>query len=177
VRFPGERRPIHWDEAEPARLALDTHDLGTVEPDLRWHPDRRCWTGRLPRWPFERAEPAGLRQLLPLGMCVLVQPSPAHPLAEPAIFPTDVDIEVWHRLDHRWHLSGDGRLCLLRSPLDWQPDDLISELLLKAVAWRCELTLLESGVVPAMTENGIASDASRDHLFGYAVVSQAWDRP
>lgn len=177
MRLAGERRPIHWDEAEPARLALDHDDLAAIAPDLRWNPEKRCWTGRLPRWPFDRPEPAGLVQLLPQGMTVQVRPSPAHPLTEPAIFPIDVDIEVRHRLDHRWHLAGDGRLCLLRTPLDWRPEDRLSELILKAAAWRCKLTLLETEVVTAMTENGIVSDGSRDHLFGYAALSQAWDLP
>lgn len=169
-------RQVHWDEAEPARLAFDLEDLSVAAPALRYDAQQRVWQGRLPLWPFPRPVPPGLLVVLPEGMNARIEPSPAHPLEEPAVFPLDVDVEVRHRLDHRWHISGDGRLCLTRGPLAWEPEDRISELVLKAAAWRCELALLQAGVVTAMSQNGIASDAAHDHLFAYAART-AWAAP
>lgn len=166
--------PVHWDEAEPSRLAQDTADLLLAAPGLAYAPARREWEGRLPLWPFPRPRPAGLLALLPEGMLVRIATSPAHPLEEPAVYPLDVDIEVRHRLDHHWHVAGDGRLCLTQGPLAWEPEDSISELVLKAAAWRCELILLQAGVIREMSEKGIVSDTSRDHMFAQAALTEDW---
>lgn len=166
---------LRWWDVEPVRLQHDLDDVAAIAPDLHYQGDGR-WAGQLPRWPFRRPEPSGLRALLPTGLEVLVETAAAHPLVEPAVHPLDVDLEIIRRLDHRWHLGGDGRLCLLQSPLAWRPADRISELLLKAAGWWCELALLQVGVTERMSEAGIVSDASRDHLFGYAaqLAGETW---
>jgi hypothetical protein len=164
-------RVVHWDAAEPDRLAADLVDTAAVAPDLAYDAGVRAWRGRLPRWPFSRPEPAGLAALLPRGMQAEIRTSPAHPLEEPAVYPLDVDVEVWHRLDQRWHVAGDGRLCLAQGPLAWEPEDSLSEVVLKAAGWRCELVLLEAGVVTAMSVNGIVTDPSRDCLFAWAALT------
>lgn len=162
---PGRGRPVHWDEAEPGRLAADLAGLAEVAPGLVYDAHARTWRGRLPRWPFARPEPAGLALLVPQGLLAEVRPSPAHPLEQPAVYPLDTDVAAWHRLDQRWHVAGDGRLCLSQGPLAWEPEDPLADVVLKAAGWRCELALLRARVVAAMSIDGIVDDPSRDRLF------------
>ena len=64
----------------------------------------------------------------------------------------------------RWHVLGNGALCLFQTQQDWDPASTIVELLGKAAGWRIEHALLKAGVLQDMTMAGIVRDASVDHL-------------
>ncbi len=64
----------------------------------------------------------------------------------------------------QWHVMGDGSLCLLQEVLEWTGRETIDQLVIKAAGWFLEFLLLREGVIDAMTEAGIATDNSIDHL-------------
>ncbi|MDQ3430744.1 MAG: hypothetical protein M3467_00670, partial [Actinomycetota bacterium] len=129
-------------------------------PDLHFIADGPgSWRGRLPVWPFNRDKPAGLDVLTSRkGLTVEVRYREAYPVVPPSVVPTDPSPEFFRRADHRWHLNGDGSLCLLRSEALWTPRESLVGLLLKAAGWRVEYELMEAGLITAMSENGIVSD-------------------
>jgi hypothetical protein len=94
--------------------------------------------------------------------------SAAHPMVPPQVHPVDPEPALDERTQHRWHVAPGGALCLLQTYGAWTPESSIVELLLKAAGWRVEYALMKSGVVDAMTVNGIVSDPSRDHLVAQA---------
>jgi hypothetical protein len=48
-----------WWECEPKRLDRDRREIGERFPALEWIAEGSGgWRGTLPRWPFERSEPA-----------------------------------------------------------------------------------------------------------------------
>lgn len=169
---------VFWTEAEPARLALDVAHVAAVAPDMAFErpldsvdsAHHGVWRGRLPVWPFERPEPDGLNDLVPEGLGCEMAYSAAHPMLPPQVRPIDPEPLLLERSQHRWHVAPAGTLCLMLSSGDWDPRDNVADLLIKAAAWRVEYALMKAGVVEAMTENGIVSDASLDHLVAEAVA-------
>lgn len=161
-----------WWECEPARLARDQEEVWADFPDLRWVPDGAGrWEGTLPRWPFARPEPDGLGELVgELGMPVVLCYGHAYPMVPPSIFPIDPQPDVAEWTVHRWHVMGDGSLCLLQDDVLWDPRQSVVDLLLKATGWRIEYALVKAGVVDAMSTNGIVTDSSRDDLIACAVA-------
>lgn len=165
-------QPVTWWACEPRRLARDQAEIAKCFPDLRWVPDGPGrWEGRLPLWPFNRPEPAHLRELIgDIGMPVNVEYGHVYPMMPPAIYPLDPVPEPVEYTQARFHVMGDGSLCLLQDAATWTGRDSIVDLLLKAAGWRVEYALLKAGVVEALTENGIVTDASQDHLVEEALA-------
>lgn len=166
---------VSWWECEPRRLARDQHEVAELCPALTWSAEGAgSWEGHLPRWPFDRPEPMGLVELIgPDGMPVVVRYGQAYPMVPPAIFPLDPVPEPVEHLWTRFHVMGNGSLCLLQGNSVWTGRQSITELLLKAAGWRVEYAMIRSGVVDAMTINGIVNDGRRDHLVDQAVEQLA----
>lgn len=162
--------PVTWWQCEPRRLARDRAEVGDRFPDLLWHGQGAgVWVGRLPRWPFVRPEPLSLVDLIgPSGLQVEVQHGHAYPMVAPSIFPVDPEPDYFQRTDQKWHVMGDGSLCLLQEHAAWTGRDSIVELLLKAAGWRVEYALMQAGVIEAMTLHGIVEDDQFDHLVAMA---------
>lgn len=171
--------PVLWPDAEPVILQRDLTDIPRAAPDLTYEPPllrdgqvvhHGRWAGRLPVWPFDRPEPAGLSDLVPDGGEIVMSYSAAHPVRPPRITVVDPRPELEERTQHRWHVAPGGSLCLLQTEGDWTPETSPVELLLKAAGWRIEYALMKAGVVDSMTTNGIVSDPSRDSLIKEAVT-------
>lgn len=119
------------------------------------------WVGRLPLWPFERAEPLDFPESVTgLGILLLIPPS--YPMAMPRVMPIDPEPKFVERTQHRWHVNGDGSLCMLQEQRNWTGREKITDLLLKAAGWRLEYELVRAGIYDAMSLNGIVTDSSRD---------------
>lgn len=166
--------PVTWWQCEPRRLARDQAEIRDQFPGLEWQPDGAgIWLGRLPRWPFSRSEPPGLLKVVgEEGLQIAVVYGHAYPMVPPEIFPLDPEPDLSTRTDQRWHVMGDGSLCLLQSDATWTGRDSVVELLLKAAGWRVEFELMRRGAVNAMTINGIVEDSQFDHLITEVAVEQ-----
>lgn len=167
-----------WWQCEPRRLARDQAEVRDRFPDLEWRTGGAGgWVGRLPRWPFARPEPQGLVETVgEAGMEVAVVYGHAYPMVPPAIFPFDPEPPLTTRTDQRWHVMGDGSLCLFQDDGAWTGRDSVVDLLLKAAGWRVEFELMRRGAVEAMTINGIVDDAQLDHLFA-EIAAQTEETP
>jgi hypothetical protein len=163
--------PTTWWECEPRRLARDQREMSAAFPMLTWLPEGAGgWAGRLPLWPFARPEPAGLDVLTSgNGLLVQLRYGHAYPAAVPSVIPLDPEPDLDTRTQQRWHVLGDGSLCLIRDPAQWTGRESVVELLLKAAGWRVEYALLTAGVLPEMSLNGIVTDTRHDHLIAQAV--------
>ncbi|MEV6985801.1 hypothetical protein AB0M95_31705 [Sphaerisporangium sp. NPDC051017] len=166
--------PVTWWQCEPRRLARDQSEIRERFPDLEWRPDGAGeWRGLLPRWPFTRPEPQGLAEMIGLrGLKVAVLYGHAYPMVPPAIHPLDPEPDLLMRTDQRWHVMGDGRLCLFQDDATWTGRDSVVELLLKAAGWRVEFELMQRGAIERMTVNGIVDDPQLDHLLARAAVQE-----
>jgi hypothetical protein len=98
------------------------------------------------------------------GLEIAVVYGHAYPMVPPAIFPLDPQPDLEARTAQRWHVMGDGSLCLLQDDATWTGRDSVVELLLKAAGWRVEFELMRRGVIEAMTINGIVEDPQFDDL-------------
>ncbi len=162
--------PVIWSDAEPTRLARDLAEVSQFAPALAFDPagnrsEHGCWVGELPRWPFDRPEPAGLNALIGNGgLKIVLLYSAAHPMVPPAIYPVEPEPTVLERTQSAWHVAPSGSLCLLQSDGEWKPETSVTELLLKACGWRIEHALMKAGRVEQMSVNGIVSDPSLDPL-------------
>lgn len=153
-------------DAEPRRFAEELTAMAAVAPELDWHPESLTWAGVIPVWPFDRPQPAGLDGFLGgRRLLVNVVYSQAFPMVAPSVFPVDPEPDLRHRTDNRWHVNGDGSLCMFQSAAAWDGTGTASSLVIKAAGWFLEYLLMIDGVVEAMTESGVVSDASLDHLF------------
>lgn len=178
-----------WWEQDPARLRRDLDDLRAAGFDLTWTPDGSgLLTGRLPLWPLDRPAPAGLEKLLDgRGLAVGVAFGHAYPMVCPAVTPLDPAPSYDRWTMHKWHVMGDGSLCLLQSAQAWDPLTPLSDVLRKSAAWRVEYVLLEAGVIDTMSSSGIVTDDSYDHLVRIAadlktqtdaaIDDEAWSVP
>lgn len=178
----GEEGPgwVLWTEAEPLRLERDRAEMQQFASDVIYqepHQDPSApfrhggWSGELPRWPFERPEPAGLVELVgEHGLLFALEYSAAHPMLPPTIYPVRPEPEIEEQTQATWHVAPGGSLCLLQSEGAWRPEASITELLLKAAGWRIEYALMKAGVIDRMTVNGIVSDPASDHLIAEAVT-------
>lgn len=160
-----------WSEAEPRRFRSDTETLAGFAPNLEWRSDDQAWTGELPVWPFRRTSPPGLHELLPRGLVVTVAPPPVYPMVAPVLYPVDPDPPMAVRTHQRWHVAGDGRLCLMKSPGQWDPREPLTDLLLRAIGWHVEYALMIRGLIPAMTVNSIVEDDQHDALIEAAAIA------
>ncbi len=166
----GNAAPVTWWQCEPRRLARDHAEIAERFSDLRWiEMGPGGWFGRLPRWPFARAEPPRLVDLIGEdGLLVGVEYGHAYPMMAPLIHPLGPEPDLIERTDHRWHVMGDGSLCLLQDDAAWTGRDSIVDLLLKAAGWRVEYALMKAGVIETMTLRGIVDDDRLDHFVAAA---------
>jgi hypothetical protein len=156
-----------WLEAEPERLVYERHEMERLAPEMAWIDldGAGGWAGYAPGWPFEREAPAGLVAFLGgRRLKLLVAYSQAYPAVPPALFPLDPEPPLERRLLHRWHLNGDGSICVLQSLDHWSGREATAELVIKASGWFIEYLLVDRELCDAMSENGIAADPSLDHL-------------
>jgi hypothetical protein len=165
---PGNDWPrIGWREAEPQRLVREREEMASLASDLEWLDERPAggWWGRAPEWPFQRARPDGLDNLLAGRRLLLeVEYSEGFPMAEPRLWPLEPEPPIERRIQHIWHLNGNGTLCLLRTASDWNGSECAAQLVVKASGWVIEYLLMEAGAIEAMSEEGIYSDAQFDPL-------------
>ncbi|MEV6520275.1 hypothetical protein AB0M37_31260 [Micromonospora chalcea] len=159
--------PVTWWQCEPRRLKRDQEEVRQRFPDLEWQSEGAGgWMGHLPRWPFTRPEPPGLVDVIgEKGLLVAVVYGHAYPMVPPAVFPNDPQPPFSARTDQRWHVMGDGSLCLFQDDATWTGRESVLELLLKAAGWRVEFELMGRGLIPGMTINGIVDDDQLDYLF------------
>jgi hypothetical protein len=170
--------PVTWWQCEPRRLARDQEEIADRFPNLIWRPGGAGgWSGRLPSWPFARPEPARLVDLIGHSLRVEVVYGHAYPMVPPSIYPVEPQPEMIERTDHRWHVNGDGSLCLLQDDAAWTGRDSIVDLLLKAAGWRVEYALMKLKVIDAMTLHGIVGDDQLDHLIPAAANPPETESP
>lgn len=157
--------PVPWWKAEPARLARDQHEVSEVFPSLTFRKDGQAgWSGRLPVWPFARPAPPRLDELVPDGVEIVLAYGAAYPIVSPWLFPRDPEPLPLELTQTRWHVLGNGALCLFQTQADWDPASSVVDLLRKAAGWRVEYALLKAGVREDMSLSGIVNDDSLDHL-------------
>lgn len=164
-----------WWKDQPARLQRDLDDIAAAGLDLEWEPvGSGLLTGQLPVWPLDRPAPAGLGELLSGGgLTALVCFGHAYPMVCPSVTPLDPLPPIDRWTQRKWHINGNGTLCLLQSAQAWDPSTPLSDVLRKSVAWRIEYALLEAGVIETMSIRGIVDDDSYDHLVTAAVEQAA----
>jgi hypothetical protein len=162
--------PRSWSGSEPRRYREDNEALATFAPSLAWQPDAQGWMGELPVWRFQRPEPAGLHELLPGGLVVAVCPPPVYPMVAPIVYPLNPDPPIAVRTHQRWHVAGDGRLCLMKTPGQWDPRQPVTSLLLRAIGWHVEYALMIRGLITEMTVHSIVDDDQHDALIAKAVT-------
>jgi hypothetical protein len=155
-----------WWRCEPRRLRRDQEEITSRFPELQWSAEAAgAWEGRLPRWPFDRPEPAHLTGWIgEQGLLLHLQYSQAYPMQAPRIFPMDPEPEPVEWTQHRWHVNGDGSLCLLREEAAWTGRGSVIDLLLKAAGWRIEHALMKHETIEQMTDSGIVDDDSLDRF-------------
>jgi hypothetical protein len=102
---------------------------------------------------------------------VLVRCGQAYPAVPPHIYPLDPEPELVERTQQRWHVNGDGTLCLFQSEAVWNPRATLGDVLLKAAGWRIEYALMKGGFIEAMTISGIVNDPSLDELISHCAVN------
>ncbi len=162
-----DREPITWWKAEPRRLERDQSEITARFSGLVWNSDGAgTWTGVLPCWPFDRPQPPNLSAWVgEEGLRLTVAYNQAYPMVEPALHPLDPLPPPQEWTQTRWHVNGDGTLCLLQEHAWWTGRDSLIDLLLKAAGWRLEYALMRHGIIQEMSRCGIVSDNRHDHLF------------
>lgn len=158
-----------WWRHEPGRLDDDQRQLRARFPGLTWSTaGNGQWCGELPVWPFDRVPPLGLDNLLGgSGMQVLVRCGQAYPAAPPCIVPLDPAPEIGERTQQRWHVNGDGTLCLFQNEAVWSTRATLVDVLLKAAGWRIEYALIKAGLMESMTVRGIVTDTKLDGVIAH----------
>ena len=155
---------ISWFDAEPARVDSEKAEMQRWAPDMEWGteltwPDGRRgagWEGFAPAWGADRFEPAGIAKLLDGRRLRLRVICPeAFPMVAPDLYPIDPEVPIDRRTQHRWHVNGDGSLCMMQAADDWQPDNAAADLVRKAAGWFIEYVLVDAGDLDTMTTRGI----------------------
>ena len=153
-----------WIDAEPARATREREAMATIAPELTWrdglewrgNPRLKGWEGVAPIWAAERPMPNGVIRLLGearLRLQVIYREG--FPMVPPVLVPLTPDVPLEHRTQHRWHVNGDGSLCLIQAADDWQPDETAADLVAKAAGWFIEYQLMLAGRIEEMTLHGI----------------------
>jgi hypothetical protein len=167
-----ERPSISWLDAEPVRHTVECDAMAAC-PDMRWR-DEICWPngrtgagweGLAPAWGGERPQPPGIDQLLDgrrLRLRVIYPEG--FPMVPPDLYPVEPSVPMERRTLHRWHLNGDGSLCLMQSAEDWRPTNTAVDLVLKASGWFIEYLLVENSDLEHMTDRGVGSSDEIDAL-------------
>lgn len=163
-----ERSPESWLAAEPTRVLREREAMSDVAPELRWCDEDPAggWEGIVPIWPFKRSVPVDLERFLDgRRLKIRIQYLQSFPMVEPKFWPLDPEPAIVHRTDARWHVLGDGALCLFQDASDWTGSETAADLIAKAAGWFLEFLLMQKGAIEEMTEGGIAVDPSLDGLF------------
>ena len=168
-----QQQARRWWDDDPQLLQAVRDEIASAGFELDWDEPTGCLVGELPRWPLERPEPDGLMDLLPEPMRCSVNLRPTFPMLFPLICPLHPDVPKDRWTQHRWHVNGNGTLCLLQSDDAWDPRTPVSDLLRKAAAWYVEYRLVEVGVAEECSLRGIVSDDGRDGLVREAVTALA----
>lgn len=164
---------ISWTQAEPDIAAHEKDAMARHAPSMQWAEDlvwrggRRTvgWRGKAPAWAADRPKPQGVDELLGERRLELLVVYPeAFPAVPAALFPLDPDPPMNRRTLHRWHVNGDGSLCLMQSAEDWKLTDTAADLVRKASGWYIEYLLVEAGKLETMTESGVFEDTSTDSI-------------
>ena len=158
-----------WWSRDQARLERDAAEIRASFPNLEPLSEAeagRGWAGRLPLWPFDRAAPVAFPENV-LGLEIVLLFPQSYPMAMPQVIPVDPEPEFVERTQHRWHVNGDGSLCMLQEQRNWTGREKVTELLLKAAGWRLEYELVRAGTFPAMSLIGIVTDPSRDSAIAH----------
>lgn len=154
---------IRWFEDEPARLEREIDAMKPVAPDLAWN--GTYWSGELPLWPMERPEPLGLRDYVGSRRFeVEVHYFESFPMVAPRFVPVDPTPPLMARTMNKWHVLGDGGLCLFQNFTDWDPHWTAADVVPKAAGWFLEYLLMEDGHIETMSDTGLASNAELDGL-------------
>ena len=162
-----------WWACEPRRLHRDREEIAARFPNLAWNEEGAgSWEGTLPRWPFDRPEPAHLTSWVgDEGLRLRVEYSQAYPMVAPRLIPLDPLPEPVEWTQHRWHVNGDASLCLLREAAVWTGRDSAVDLLLKAAGWRVEYALMKHAAIDQMSANGIVDDDCFDHFLSQPPIA------
>lgn len=164
---------VSWVEAEAERLKHEQEVMRAQCPDMEWASDLSWpsgrqgvgWIGLAPTWSPERDPPPGLDKLLDGHRLRLRALYPeAFPMVAPDLYPDEPHVPLERRTMHKWHVNGDGSLCLMQAADDWQPEDTAADLVCKASGWFIEYLLVDAGHREAMTERGIYLDTHLDEL-------------
>lgn len=157
---------FEWWDQDPGRLERDQREVHARFPYLSWSASGNGqWAGELPMWPFERDCPPGLERVLNgQGLRVEVHCGQAYPAAPPRVWPIAPEPEIVERTQHKWHVNGDGTLCLFENESTWSARASMVDLMLKAAGWRIEYALMKAGHIETMTPNGIVSDPRLDQV-------------
>lgn len=161
-----------WIDAEAGLLKREQAEMAKHAPEMTWRDDLEYlmrpvvgWVGKAPAWSADRWKPPGVDELLAGRQLELAVFYPeGFPMAPPALFPIDPEVPIEHRTLRRWHVNGDGTLCLVQRADDWQPTDTAADLVRKASGWFIEYLLVEGGHREAMTERGIFEDTAVDEV-------------
>lgn len=148
---------IDWREAEPAVLAREREAMASRAPDMEWsdNPAAGGWEGLAPAWPKGYERPANLDALLKgQRLELIVAYTQGFPMAPPIVLPADPQPPPERRARHKWHLNGDGSLCLLWSAADWPAGATAADVVEKASGWFVEYLALEAGLIDEMSETG-----------------------
>lgn len=136
-------------------------------PAMAWRGDLAAggWQGLAPTWAAERPAPAGLERFLAgRRLRLSVAYREGFPMVPPHLYPLDPEPGFEARTDHRWHVEGNGGLCLMQNTADWHPSETAADLVAKSAGWFVEYLLMKEGRIDQMTEQGLAGDASLDEL-------------
>lgn len=167
------RPRIRWIEADPERILRERDAMAAHCTDMAWRDDLTWpsgrpgvgWEGLAPAWAAERERPKGVDALLDGRRPRLqVLYAEAFPMVAPDLYPIEPDVPIERRTQHRWHVNGDGSLCLMQAANDWQPDDTAADLVCKAAGWFVEYLLVDGGHLDAMTKHGIYLSTELDAL-------------
>jgi hypothetical protein len=171
--------PVPWSEAAPTLVARERTAMAAVatrmawRDDLTWREGRRAtgWAGQAPTWGGDRPQPTGVDALLAGRRLELTVIYPeAFPAVPPSLYPTSPQVPWARRTLQRWHVLGDGGLCLTQAAHDWNPAvDTAADLVRKAAGWFIEYLLVEAGAIEAMTIKGVAADTALDDILAQGV--------
>jgi len=85
-------------------------------------------------------------------------------MTAPRLYPRDPRVPMERWTQQRWHVNGDGSLCLMQAADDWQPTDVSAALVCKAAGWFIEYLLVEQGDLASMAIRGIYASSEIDAL-------------
>jgi hypothetical protein len=170
-----DRPPESWVVAEPLIVGREKAEMADHAPDMVWRDDLEwlggrpaCgWEGSAPAWAADRAKPTGVHELLAgRRLNLLVIYPEAFPSVPPSLFPVDPDVPLDRRTQHRWHVNGDGSICLMQAAGDWHPMNSAADLVRKAAGWFIEYLLMQAGEIEDMSERGLFDEESLDEIIG-----------